>query len=93
MYSLVEIYCIVHGKVQNVGYRDFVQRSAKKHSVTGWVQNKEDGTVEICAQGIPDDLKSFVEELNSGSVLAEVESVAVDWRTPEKHFDDFIVIF
>ena len=88
-----EIYCIVSGKVQRVGFRDFVQRSAREHKLTGWVKNREDGTVEICAQGYPDDLKLFIEELHNGSVLARVESVAVDWRTPKELFDDFVVSF
>ena len=76
-----------------VGYRDFAQRVAKKYNVVGWVKNKDDGTVEIVAQGILDDLKGFIEELNSGSVLAEVTSVDVEWRTGKEHFNDFIVIY
>ena len=88
-----EIFCVVNGKVQMVGYRDFVQRTAKKYSVTGWVQNRGNGTVEVLAQGVPDDLKACIEEFHSGSVLSQVESVAVDWRTPTKRFDDFVVIF
>lgn len=88
-----EIYCTVQGKVQNVGYRDFVQRTAKEYALMGWVRNDSNGRVEVIAQGFPDNLKEFVEKLHGGSVLAQVESVAVDWRTPEKHFDDFIVIF
>lgn len=88
-----EIHCIVKGKVQMVGYRDFVQRLAKKLNLTGWVKNMDDGSVEVLAQGIPDDLKACIEELNSGSVLAKVESIAVDWRTPAEQFDDFVVIF
>jgi len=81
----------VEGKVQRVGYRDFVGQFAKMRGLTGWVENKDDGSVELVAQGIPDELKEFVEELNEGSVLAKVESVAVSWRTPEERFDDFEV--
>lgn len=88
-----EIHCMVHGNVQLVGYRDFVQKIAHTRNLTGWVKNREDGTVEILAQGMPDDLKACIEDLHQGSVLAEVESVAVDWRTPKEHFEDFIVIF
>lgn len=87
-----EIYCIVSGKVQRVGYRDFVQRMAKERGLKGWVKNREDGTVEILAQGYPDDLKACIEALHTGSVLAKVDSVAVDWRTPKHQFDDFSVL-
>jgi acylphosphatase len=88
-----EIHCIVHGKVQRVGYRDFIQHTAKKLDLTGWVKNKENETVEVLAQGIPDDLKLFIEALHSGSVLAKIDSVAVDWQTPKELHDDFTVIF
>ena len=88
-----EVLCTISGKVQRVGYRDFVARIAKERSLTGYVQNKKDGTVEVMAQGMPDDLKGLIEELHAGSVLAEVLSVSADWRTPAKTFDDFEVLF
>lgn len=86
-----EIYCIVSGKVQNVGFRDYVQRSALECSVTGWVRNLSDGTVEVVAQGTTDVLKDFVEYIHEGSLIAEVEGVAVEWRTARLEFDDFSI--
>ncbi|NCN52760.1 acylphosphatase [Candidatus Parcubacteria bacterium] len=88
-----EARCIVTGKVQAVGYRDFVTSAAKEYGFTGFVQNRKDGSVEIVVQGIPDDLKTFVEALHAGSVLAKVESVGVDWQTPKRQFTDFEVRF
>lgn len=87
-----EIYCVAVGKVQGVGYRDFVERYAREQGLTGWIKNREDGAVEAVIQGIPDDLKTCIEALNQGSVLARVESLAVDWRTPAKLYDAFQVI-
>lgn len=88
-----EVRCIVEGKVQAVGYRDFVVRSAKELHILGSAKNNPDGTVEVIAQGTPDELKDFIERLNEGSVLAEVRSVNVEWRTPAQRFEDFKVIF
>ncbi len=88
-----EVNCFVLGKVQNVGYRDFVQNAAKQHNLNGWVNNLEDGRVEVVAQGLLDNLKLFVEELNEGSVLSEVETVSIEWKTASKHFYDFVVIY
>ncbi len=87
-----EIYCIVFGKVQRVGYRDFVEKIALERGLTGWVKNREDGAVEIVFQGIPDDLKAATEDLQTGSVLSFVESISVDWRTPTEQFDEFKLI-
>ncbi|HEU4677861.1 MAG TPA: acylphosphatase, partial [Candidatus Paceibacterota bacterium] len=70
----------------------FVERLAAERGLTGWVRNNDDGSVEAVLQGLPDDLKACIEEMHRGSPLARVESVAVDWRTPEKQFDEFKVI-
>lgn len=90
---MMEIYCIVSGKVQNVRYRDYVQTAATELKVTGWVRNMQDGTVAICAQGEPDTLKDFIEYLHEGSLQAHVEGVAVDWRTTKRQDDDFSIKF
>ncbi len=90
---MTEIYCIVTGKVQNVRYRDYVQVSATTLGITGYVQNLPDGTVAVCAQGLPDQLKDFVEYLCEGSLQAKVEGVSVDWRTTKKIGDDFSIKF
>jgi acylphosphatase len=88
-----EIYAIVTGKVQGVRYRDYVQVSATSLGVTGWVQNLPDGSVAVCAQGMQDELKNFIEFLHEGSLQANVEGVSVDWRTTKRRHDDFSIHF
>lgn len=87
-----EIYCIVSGKVQRVGYRDCIETYAKEHGLVGWIKNNPNGTVEVVVQGTPDDLKACIEIMNQGSPLARVDTVSVDWRTPAKLSDEFKVI-
>lgn len=87
-----EIYCVMTGRVQRVGFRAFVESVASLHGVTGWVQNREDGSVHIVLQGLPDVLKRCSEDLQNGSVLSRVESSAVEWRTPQEQFDDFRIL-
>lgn len=88
----LEIHAVVKGKVQRVGYRDHIERYAREHDLYGWVRNNEDGSVEVVFQGTTDELKGSIEALNVGSPLAKVESLAIDWRTPAKHFVEFKVI-
>jgi acylphosphatase len=90
---MTEIHCVISGKVQNVRFRDYVQTSATNLGLTGWVQNMQDGTVAVCAQGLPDTLKEFVEYLHEGSLQAKVEGVSVEWKTARKHYDEFSIIF
>ena len=87
-----EIHCVAKGRVQRVGYRDFVEQYAREHTLFGWIQNLEDGSVELVLQGMPEELKSCIEMLNQGSLLAKVEGLSIDWRTPAKLFDEFKVI-
>lgn len=42
---------ILHGRVQGVGMRFFIQRTAKAFSINGTVRNQSDGTVKAILQG------------------------------------------
>ncbi len=87
------MYAVVSGKVQAVRYRTYVQESATALDLVGYVKNLSDGTVEVVAQGMPDTLKEFVEYLNEGSLLAKVEGVSIDWRSINKSYDEFSILY
>ena len=70
-------HILISGRVQLVMYRDFCQRKARGLSIRGTVQNLEDGTVEVYAQGSEEGLNAYLEKLNKGPILARVESVRV----------------
>ena len=89
---MIEMRCVIYGKVQNVQYRVYAQDSAVELDVVGYVKNLPDGTVEVLAQGMPDTLKEFVEYPYEGSLSSAVESVSVDWHTPKKTFTEFSVL-
>lgn len=89
---MVEIYCVVVGKVQGVRYRTYVQESATELGLVGYVKNMPDGSVVVVAQGMPDELKDFVEYLHEGSLLSKVASVGIDWRSPSKTFSEFSLL-
>ncbi len=89
---MLEINCIACGKVQGVSYRVYVQDSATKLDLVGYVKNLPDGKVEVVAQGTIDILKDFIEYLHEGSLMANVESIAVDWATPKVTYDEFSVL-
>ena len=88
-----EIRCKVTGRVQMVMYRDFVQRKARALSISGTVENKEDRTVEVIAQGMEENLEKFVELLHKGSFLARVAQVDVEWREPKEKFQGFKILY
>ncbi len=89
---MIEIACVVHGTVQGVRYRAFVEDAATTLGVTGSIANQSDGTVYVVAQGLPDVLKEFVEYLHEGSLQSSVISVEVEWRQPTETFYEFSVL-
>lgn len=89
---MVELHAVVRGQVQGVMYRSYIQEAATKLGLVGYTKNAADGSVEVVAQGLPDTLKEFVEYLHEGSVLARVESVAVEWQTARVTYTEFSVL-
>ena len=65
----------ISGEVQGVGYRFFAQRAAARHQVTGYVRNLADGRVEALAEGTPDGVEHFKQELATGPQYGRVDKV------------------
>lgn len=91
--GMIEMHCLISGKVQGVGYRAFVQDAASERKLGGFARNLEGGQVEVVAQGDPAALKELVECLHEGSALSLVEAVAVEWRSARERYDDFSLSF
>ena len=62
---MIRKHIIAHGRVQGVGLLFTVTGFAKKYSVTGWVRNLYDGTVEMEVQGLEHRVDLFLQELSS----------------------------
>ncbi|MFM2339539.1 MAG: Acylphosphatase [Candidatus Parcubacteria bacterium] len=90
---MIELHATVTGKVQGVRYRDYVQQAATNLGLVGSVENLSDGSVFVVAQGMPDVLKEFVEYLHEGSLLAQVDGVAVEWRSQAGLYQEFSILF
>lgn len=72
---------IVKGRVQGVGFRFFVQRSAARHQVRGYVRNLENGNVESYAEGNEKSVEAFKHDLTAGptySRVVEIEEIVLD---------------
>jgi acylphosphatase len=67
---------VVTGRVQNVGFRDFVRREASARDLTGFVRNSDDGrSVEVVAEGEDHALAELLERLHTGPRFAAVQRV------------------
>ncbi len=73
--GLVRVEASVRGRVQGVGYRYFVLRSALRLGLSGWVANEADGSVRCVAEGPTADIDRFEAGLREGPPGAVVERV------------------
>jgi acylphosphatase len=77
------LHLIVKGRVQGVGFRWYVVDEARRLGLAGWVRNNRDGSVELCAGGAPEALRSLESHVRkgpTGSRVSDVEHVE-DGRT------------
>ncbi len=65
----------VTGRVQGIGFRNFVYRAATANSLVGDVRNLDDGSVEIRARGTSKEVKQLLEEVRRGPHGARVDDV------------------
>lgn len=85
------LHVVIRGRVQGVGFRYFVMRAARALDLTGWTRNRDDGTVEVEAEGARPSLDRLVERLRQGPPGAAVTSVETAWSEGEARFRRFDV--
>ena len=69
------VHVTITGRVQGVGFRDFVVTEAEKLGLDGWVRNRRDGTVEAVFAGDEQEIQYVLMELNAGPPAASVTDV------------------
>jgi acylphosphatase len=65
----------VHGRVQGVGYRAFVEHEALRRGIEGWVRNRRDGAVEAVFKGERETVAAMIEACRTGPFGARVEAL------------------
>jgi len=73
---------VARGMVQGVGFRWFVRDAAAKLSVTGWVRNLGDGSVELEAQAGENTLTAFEAEVKNEHPWAHVSELQTQVIAP-----------
>lgn len=68
---------MVRGRVQGVGYRNYLEYKALQLGVNGWVRNRNDGSVEAMVQGTDAAVAAFIECAQRGPRASQVSDVTV----------------
>lgn len=65
----------VHGRVQGVGFRAFVEHEALKRDLAGWVRNRRDGSVEALFSGEETVVADMIEACRRGPSGSRVDAL------------------
>ena len=84
-------HAIVRGTVQGVGFRWFVQRTANRLGLAGWVRNRKDGTVEVYAEGDDAMFPALADALRQGPGGARVTHLDVEHGDPRGLEPPFLI--
>jgi len=73
---------IIFGRVQGVGYRDWMSAKATALGVSGWVRNRRDGAVEAVVDGDPAAVAELLRACRRGPRLADVAAIEEECTDP-----------
>ena len=77
MSDTITRHLAIRGRVQGVGYRNYIVHKAGQLGIRGWVRNRADGSVEAVVQGPPQAVAEMIACAKRGPRAAAVESVTV----------------
>jgi acylphosphatase len=83
---------MVSGRVQGVGFRNYVEHIADKLGLSGYVRNRRDGSVEVYAMGSGEQLNKLSFALEKGPMLSQVTYVREEPDQPDEQYRDNFII-
>ena len=86
---MIALHISIYGRVQAVGFRSWMKKSAEKKGMFGWVRNASDGSVEAFIQGEDETLNDLLALCWEGPDLADVEDVLTQDSNADESIDSF----
>ena len=88
--KIIAYHIIYKGNVQGVGFRFTVLRYAQGYdSLSGYVKNKYDGSVEMYVEGIDYEVESLLEDITMGPHAAYIREVITNSAVPNGLYPGF----
>jgi acylphosphatase len=85
------VHALISGRVQGVFFRMETLRAAEGISITGWVRNRPDGTVEAVFEGDAPQVDQLIEWCKNGPPMASVLQVKVSEESYTGKFKNFSI--
>lgn len=77
----------IKGRVQGVGFRYFVMRTAMQMGVNGYVMNCADGNVYVEAEADDSVLVQFIDLCSIGPSRSDVKDIIIRELEPKRYTD------
>lgn len=90
--SQIAKHIIFAGQVQGVGFRFTAFDVANRYQLTGLVRNLMDGSVEMIAQGRPDDIDDCIRDIKE-SLSSYIRETKIEEISPDPKYKDFKITF
>ena len=88
----VEVKVVFNGRVQGVGFRYAAKRHAEWLNVAGTVSNRADGSVEMYAQGVSENVAALIEALKTEPTPIAVHSIESTDIHPLRTYHGFRIV-
>ena len=89
--EIARVRAKIIGRVQGVYFRASALQEAQKLGLTGCVMNCPDGSVELIAEGVRNNLEALLAWCWHGPSGARVFDVDIRWESPEHTFRGFVI--
>ncbi|MEK6899256.1 MAG: polyprenyl diphosphate synthase [Nanoarchaeota archaeon] len=87
----LELKIDIFGRVQGVGFRQFVKKVADSFGIGGFVRNRQDGSVFVVAQGSRKELQKFLVEVQKGPLFSKISGFSYAWRKKSNSYNEFLI--
>ena len=77
------------GRVQGVGFRFTCRSLAMGFSVTGYVENLEDGRVKLVVEGEPRETEEFLRAITESHLKPFIRQHVLEWHLSTGEWKDF----
>jgi acylphosphatase len=85
------VLVLYSGRVQGVGFRFTVRQIACGYDVTGTVRNLADERVELIAEGVRAELKSFLEGIAQSDLSSFIAKQHETWQPAQGNLRGFVI--